>query len=826
MLIIAALIMAGVLVGDWILLPSEWVLALALLAAGVALAAVWLGQRCDGAVSQRVGISDDRLGMVSGIADAVRQVALIATIVLLGWANYAWQTAPISPNDLRHLIPEEGAIVTLRGELAATPERRRAGVVERISMRIRAESITRRGQSQLAHGTVMVTTTNQLGEDYYSGQIVEVDGVLIQPEHAKAPGLYDRRESLRRRGIYFELNTDKLTRWKLIPQSNPPRRPLADRFRAWARHNLSRGQPEQDEALELLWAMSLGWRTALTGEVAAPFMRSGTMHFFAISGLHIGLVAGIFVVLLRVLRVPRGWVGVVAIPLLWFYTAATGWQPSAVRATVMMTLILAAWSLKRPVNILNSLGMAAFLILLWDPQQLFRASFQLSFAVVFSLALVMPPIVERLQTGVRPDPFLPRKLWSRWRRWLLEPSYWLVGAIAVSFCAWLASLPLIAHYFHLFNPVALLANVPVVACGTLALASCMGSFICGGWLEPLTVLFNHSAWFFMNCMMAISQWTSDLPGAWQYVRAPAPWMMAGWYAVLFGVGTGWFLKANVRRWAMGGSGVFVVLLLANWQTDRQEVRITMLPEGPMIHVEASAHTSNLLIDTGDAMAVEYTVQRHLKTRGVDALHAVALTHGIGHHVGGFTNLMAAQPLERVSLSHAKSSSKFQKIVLAELAQRGELKNEVSAGDTIGPWTVMHPVKGDDFSKSTDDALVLRGEFHGVRVLLLSDVGSGGCQAMMARGADLRADIVVAAIPSYGEPLNAGLLRLIDPRVIIVHDCQYPIAERAPAELLKRLSVSGAEVFSVQRDKGICLSIARGDWCLKNSTGVLWRSREH
>ncbi len=825
MLILAALLMAGVLAGNWISLPPEWAIALALSAAGVALAAVWLGQRCDGAVTQRVGISDDRLGMAAGIADGVRQMALIATVVLTGWANYTWQTAPISPHDLRHLIPDEGAIVTLRGQLMATPERRRAGVVERTSLRIHAESITRRGQSLAARGMVMVTTTNRLGESFYAGQIVEVDGVLIQPEHAKAPGLYDRRESLRRRGIYFELNTDKHTRWNLIRQSSSPRPPLADRFRAWARHNLSRGQPEQDEALELLWAMSLGWRTALTGEVAAPFMRSGTMHFFAISGLHIGLVAGIFVVLLRVLRVPRGWVGVVAIPLLWFYTAATGWQPSAVRATVMMTLILAAWSLKRPVNILNSLGMAAFLILLWDPQQLFRASFQLSFAVVFSLALVMPPIVERLQAGVRPDPFLPRELWPRWRRWVLEPSYWLVGAIAVSFCAWLASLPLIAHYFHLFNPVALLANVPVVACGTLALVSCMGSFICGGWLEPLTILFNHSAWFFMNCMMAISQWTADLPGAWQYVRAPAPWMMAGWYAVLFGVGTGWFFKPNVRRWALSGGGVFVVLLMASWQTDQQEVRITMLPEGPMIHVEASAHTTGLLIDTGDAMAVEYTVQRHLQTRGVDALQAVALTHGIGHHIGGFTNLLAAQPLERVYLSHAKSSSRFQKIVLAELATREGLKNVVSARDTIGPWTVLHPAKADDFSKSTDDALVLRGEFHGVRVLLLSDVGLDGCQAMLARDVDLRADIVVTAIPSYGEPLNPGLLRIINPKVIIIHDSKFPIAERAPMPLLKRLRDSGAQVFSVRAKKGIRLTVTLNGWRIENSVGELCRSQD-
>jgi len=60
--------------------------------------------------------------------------------------------------------------------------------------------------------------------------------------------------------------------------------PPPDRFRNWATNNLARGLPERDGALELLWAMSLGWRTALTGEVKEPFIRSGTMHLFAISG--------------------------------------------------------------------------------------------------------------------------------------------------------------------------------------------------------------------------------------------------------------------------------------------------------------------------------------------------------------------------------------------------------------------------------------------------------------------------------------------------------------------------------------------------------------
>src|SRR5260221_6202756 len=133
--------------------------------------------------------------------------------------------------------------------------------------------------------------------------------------------------------------------------------------------------------------MTLGWKTALNNEVADPFMRSGTMHIFAISGLHIALIAGILVSLLRVLKVPRAACGLIVIPLIWAYTGVTGWQASAIRSTVMMTIIIAGWSLKRPSDLLNSLAAAAFIILLWEPQQLFQASFQLSFSVVLSLAL-------------------------------------------------------------------------------------------------------------------------------------------------------------------------------------------------------------------------------------------------------------------------------------------------------------------------------------------------------------------------------------------------------------------------------------------------------
>ena len=90
--------------------------------------------------------------------------------------------------------------------------------------------------------------------------------------------------------------------------------PLTDRFLNWSQHTLALGLPGEDEPLRLLWAMTLGWRTALTADISEPFLRAGTMHLFAIDGLRIALISGMLVALLRVLQVSRAWCGVVAIP--------------------------------------------------------------------------------------------------------------------------------------------------------------------------------------------------------------------------------------------------------------------------------------------------------------------------------------------------------------------------------------------------------------------------------------------------------------------------------------------------------------------------------
>ena len=167
----------------------------------------------------------------------------------------------------------------------------------------------------------------------------------------------------------------------------------------------------------------------------------------------IALIAGILLALLRVAQLPRGACGLVVLPLIWFYTAATGWQPSAIRSTIMMSVIIVGWSLKRPSDLLNSLAAAGFIILVWEPQQLFQASFQLSFFVVLSIALFSPPLEKIRDLLLQTDPLLPRELLPRWRRWLETPLRFLATSLTTSLAAWLGSLPLTAYYFHLFSPV-------------------------------------------------------------------------------------------------------------------------------------------------------------------------------------------------------------------------------------------------------------------------------------------------------------------------------------------------------------------------------------
>ena len=744
-------------------------------------------------------------------------------LALVGWANLANRTAVVSPDDLRTQLGDQEAIVTVRGMLMETPHLKISGrddlSVERSLAQVRIQALCRGANWQPAAGSIMVLTPGALDHRFFAGQPVEVSGVIGRPPLPLAEGLFDYREHLQTRGIFYQLKAGSTKDWRLgeTPLAGPP---LTDRFLKWSRHTLALGLPMEDEPLRLLWAMTLGWRTAFTPDISEPFLRAGTMHLFAIDGLRIALISGMLVALLRVLQISRAWCGLVAIPFIWFYTAATGWESSAIRASVMMTIVLGGWALKRPGDTINSLAAAAFIILLGEPRQLFEAGFQLSFCVVLVIALMLPPLnrlSDRLWTG---DPLLPDELRPRWRRAGSTTLRTLSRYAALSFAAWIGSIPLSARYFHLFSPVSTPANIVAIPLGTLALMSNLGALVCGTWCPWATGLFNHSAWFFMSAMTAVSEWSTRIPGAFFYVPAPS-WLAIGiYYAVLIGWLNGWLFAPQRRIWSAMALALLAAGGLWHWQATRSETKLTVIPlnGGHAVFVDAAGRKNDWLVDCGDENAVEFTLKPFLQAQGVNRISRLILTHGDGQNNGGAESLNQAFGVGEIYTSPIRFRSAAYRDIVAEFDQPPGRHRLIRRGDTAGCWQVLHPEATDDFNRADDAALVLPGKLNGARVLLLSDLGRQGQNTLLSRTNDLRADVVIAGLTDDGEPLCDALLDAVQPKIIVVADSQFPATRRAGPKLMERLGERNVPVLYTRMAGAVTLVAQTDGWELRTMQG--------
>jgi ComEC/Rec2-related protein len=571
--------------------------------------------------------------------------------------------------------------------------------------------------------------------------------------------------------------------------------------------------------------MTLGWRTAFTGDIGDPFLRAGTMHLFAIDGLRIALIAGMLVALLRVLQVSRAWCGLVAIPAIWFYTAATGWESSAIRASVMMTIVLGGWALKRPSDLINSLAAAAFIILLWEPRQIFEASFQLSFCVMLTIGLLLPKLNAITDTWLQHDPLLPDNLIPKWRRTFISILRLLARYCSLSFAAWIGSIPLSAKYFHLFSPVSTLANIVAVPLGTLALMSNLGALVCGTWFPFATGLFNNAAWFFMSAMTDVSEWFAKIPGAYFYVPEPS-WISIGiYYAILIVALSGWL---KTTRQKISGAAILILIAaiyLWRWENSRAETGLTILPlnGGHAIFVDAAGTKHDWLIDCGNENAVNFTLKNFLRAQGVNTIPRLVLTEGDSLNIGGAQLLDQLFSVGELWTSKVKFRSSAYRETVAEFEKPPARHKILNCGEIVGCWQILWPTTTNNFTRADDSALVLLGNFSGAKILLLSDLSRIGQSDLLSRTNDLRSDIVIAGLPTEGEPLCDALLDAVQPKIIVIADSEFPANRRASRELKERLNGRNVPVIYTRSSGAVKIVADKSGWRLETMDGQKFTS---
>ena len=757
-----------------------------------------------------------------------RAVLVWPLLVLAGWTNYLIHTQAVSPHDLRRLLGAEPALVTLQGRLAETP--RLKTVVQNETnaihamVRVEVSGLRRDSQWVPANGLVLVTAPDEPPPGFFAGQPVEIAGVMAPPPRPLAEGLFDFRDYLAQRGIHYELKTTSLDDWRLREPALP-RPPISDRFLKWSRETLAMGLPADDGSLNLIWAMTLDWRTSFTGDISEPFLLAGTMHMFAIDGLRIALLAGAIVTLLRALRLSRAWCGAIALPIIWFYSGATGWESSAIRASVMMTVILGGWALKRPADLLNSLAAAAFILLLWDPCQLWETGFQLSFIVVGVIAVMLPPLEAFCDSLLKHDPLLPEPLVSPGRKFLVRCVRGLARYASMSFTAWVGSIPLCAKYFHLFNPISTRANLVAVPLGTLALIANLCSLVCGHWLAGATVLFNHAAWGCMTAMTWVSIEAAKAPGAYCFVSEPSLLAMTLYYAAILGLFGGWLRTTRLRIIGAGGWLVVALVCCGRWAATWPETELTVLPlpDGHAVYVDAPGRMNDWLINAGDEDSADHLLKPFLRAHGVNRIPGVLLTDGSRHVAGGAPVLDDLFGVGELWTSRAAFRSLEYRAAVERFEGTPDRHRFLRCGDNTGIWQVLHPADHAGAARVSDDAVVLLGRFHDTRILLLSDLSRTGQDALLAGTNDLHADIVVTALPVVGEPLCAELMQAIQPKVIVIADSEYPASNRAKPQLKQRLDDTGIPVIYTRIAGAVMVVTGKDGWQVRTMDGQRYAS---
>lgn len=708
------------------------------------------------------------------LPQSIPRIGLLLATTCLG-ALHTQITLHVPENqDVQHLSPSPPALLRVRGVLedAPVPRTYLSSGTPRVRTRVplRLQAIHTDNQWLPCTGILLTTTGGALPTNFFRGQSIETEGVLNLPRPAAMTGLFDAATFLAAQNIHRILKVPKPTDWTLGP--NAVRKPpLSDRFMAWGQQVLQRDLPENDPMVPLLWALALGWRSGLDESLEEPFLQSGTLHVFAISGLHIALFVIIVVALLQLLRLPRAWSGIAALPLAWLYVGLTGWQSSAVRSALMTTVVIGSWTLHRPSDLLNALAGAALAILAWQPGQLFLPGFQLSFGVVASMAVFGPALQRQWNHWIAPDPLAVEALQTPFQRFRQRALHWLGLDVCTSLSAWIGSVPLVWHYFHLLNPISLAANLVVVPLSSAALIACVASLVCGDWLPGLGGVFNASAWLWMKGMVSFSQLFAAVPGGWWFVaHVPVIFWVAyyllGWAWVTLPAGNALWHRC---RWVASTLGVLSFAAERAWNL--QSTQLVCLAAGRSLWVDQPGIDADTLINGGSENAARLQTLPALRACGVHRVQNWILTHRHAHTLGGAPQLhdeihprrIGLGPGTHTALAPSRSAAKP-----VSPAPLGESQVALTAGMHWQGWQVLHPRARDKYSTYDDSGLVLQTQLESWTLLFCGTLGRKGQSALLEHASgSLPSDILLIGPPANGSVVSETFLDAVSPQWVIL-----------------------------------------------------------
>ena len=593
----------------------------------------------------------------------------------------------LSPLD-RHLDTGEPSI--LSGHLAAAPSYDGA----------KAKFLLQADQWWRPDGTItpisesiQLTTPFPIPEHLEPGNRMLVRATLHRPQPPGTPGSFDYRQFLADRGIFitgYLRSPACLAPLHLTPARDGPLPTLLfwpQRLRQKINQFLA-AAPLSPSNIGLYQALLTGELGLVPPQVLSDYKTSGAFHLLSISGSHLGLLGLLCGLIINLfLRRSRYLLlnfsiakitGALTTLILLLYALLAGMNPPVVRSLIMALSVIAALMINRPHSLINSLGVAMLLSLLWCPTDLFSASFQLSYAAIAGIVAL---------TTAAPGLFTRTEAQQRWPARL---TLWLKGSLAVSLAALLATAPLTQYHFQqvaLIGPISTLLLAPLLCLWALPLGLIGATLI--AWQPGIATSLLQLGGFALSVAGWVNSTLAALPmSSWQH--APLP--LAGIPIYYLFVTALLFCRKSLpaRVTAAGALTLLVFVIMfppgANQDSDKTRVTFLDVGQGNSTLLELPGGR-NFLLDGGCITRDDYDVGAEiivpfLRQRGIRELEALVVSHDHSDHFNGLAAVVKEFSPRTIWINGGQAKSPELTAILALATRHGAVIKVPAPGETI------------------------------------------------------------------------------------------------------------------------------------------------
>ncbi|WP_073064795.1 DNA internalization-related competence protein ComEC/Rec2 [Fodinibius roseus] len=467
-------------------------------------------------------------------------------------------------------------------------------------------------------------------------------------------------------------------------------------------------------------ALLIGYKSELRQETEVAFSRAGLSHIMAVSGLHVGFILAPFW-----LAIPLFWtfrhgkkIGLLMLAaLLFFYAGLTGFSASVTRASLTGGLLMYGRLFHKVRNSKNLTAVAALLILVMNPSDLFTVGFQLSFGAVYIILLAAPVITQ----------ILPDRLRFRWYGTPLM-------VVVISLIVQVGLFPLLGYYFGEFSIIGPLANAFVVPfLGIVVPLSLALLPVALGWAGVARAL-NTPADYFLSHLNRFVTVIAGWEWSWMPVHIESALLFVSWTSALFFIAS---VRIPRLRWKWLSIVLFLLCinqgqkLCTKLQPADLQLMVFDVGQGDatLIRTPGGKH---YLIDTGlwqpGYNSARYILIPYLRAEGIRRLEGVFLSHPHADHIGGVTELINNIPIDTIYHSGSPYESDLFNNYRAAAADNNIPVKPLEAGQWLMPdaatrlfvYGPQNHLTASSPSDVNNRSLVLELVYGGTEFLFMGD----------------------------------------------------------------------------------------------------------